>query len=86
MKAYVPISTKLTLQCLPPDNILDESGLQSHVLATGSPGKGRMKLSVAEDLLLEATKCRPFVRSGPGYPGTYLLSSRKQVEQEIGYV
>jgi len=61
MKAYVPISTKLTLQCLPPDNILDESGLlkiirdgQSHVLATGSPGKGRIKLSVAEDLLLEA--------------------------------
>ena len=47
MKAYVPISTKLTLQCLPPDNILDGSGLlkivrdgQSHVLATGSPGKG----------------------------------------------
>ena len=58
MKAYVPISTKLTLQCLPPDNILDESGLlkivrdgQSH--ATGSPGKGRIKLSVAENLLLE---------------------------------
>jgi hypothetical protein len=63
MKAYVLISTKPTLQCLPPDNILDESGLlkkvvrdgQSHVLATGSPGKGYIKLSVAENLLLEAT-------------------------------
>jgi len=48
-------------QCLPPDNILDEPGLlkivkdgQSHVLAAGSPGKGRIKLSVAENLLLEA--------------------------------
>jgi hypothetical protein len=75
MKASVQISTKLTLQCLPPDNILDESGLlkiirdgQSHVLATGSPGKG---------LLLEAN-CRPFVRSGPG---TYL---NRKLDRSIG--
>jgi hypothetical protein len=54
MKAY------LSYVCTKPSNACRQTTFlmsldcQSHVLATGSPGKGRIKLSVAENLLLEA--------------------------------